>query len=427
LVIYIAGINNMTTVYLFHRDLRLHDSNALFEAQERKAPVLPLFVFTPPQVSEKNALRSLNSIQFMLNSLAELEAAVKEDGGKLYFAYGETVEILRLIAKRVKIGAVVETADYTPYAKKRSELLAAFCADIGAEYVSVHDSYLFPPGTIVNKSGKTFQKFTPFYETAVKKHVAAAVGKPRLTYNSFRPGHGGTRKVRLARGFAPLALLRKRLLPVENAELAVKGGRAEGLELLKSIPKSYGKTRDILSVPTSMLSAHNHFGTVSIREVYAASSDVEFRRQLWWRDFYGCIMNDFTTLYGVGPYEFQKTASQTAAEDAAFKAWCLGKTGVPLIDAAMNQLLRTGYMHNRARMAVASWLVKDKGVHWRRGERFFAQHLVDYDAAMNMMNWIWVASVLPFASAPFRRIDAYKTAERYDPDGAYVGAWLTET
>jgi deoxyribodipyrimidine photo-lyase len=159
--------------------------------------------------------------------------------------------------------------------------------------------------------------------------------------------------------------------------------------------------------------------------VYAATTDVEFRRQLWWRDFYGHIMADFKTLYGVEPYEFQaSTPAQSEKADQAFKDWCAGTTGVPLVDAGMRQLLRTGYIHNRVRLAVASWLVKDSKVHWRRGERFFAQHLVDYDATQNMMNWIWVASVLPFASAPFRRIDAYKTAERFDPDGAYVKKWL---
>jgi deoxyribodipyrimidine photo-lyase len=179
-----------------------------------------------------------------------------------------------------------------------------------------------------------------------------------------------------------------------------------------------------------MLSAHNHFGTLSIREVYARGKKLgltEFVRQLWWRDFYGHIMADFKTLYGVDAYEFQKMPAREPSEKAkkAFRDWCEAKTGVPLVDAGMNQLLRTGYMHNRVRLVVASWLVKDMGVHWRLGERFFARHLVDYDPAQNMMNWIWVASVLPFAQAPFRRIDAYKTAEKFDADGEYVKKWGT--
>ena len=418
----------MTSVYLFHRDLRLEDSNALHIAAELGNPILPIFIFTPVQVSEKNTLRSLNSIQFMLNSLADLESQLHTAGGKLYFAYGDNLHILKMLLRRLDIKALVETADYTPYALKRQAAIKAFCETNTISYHCVEDSYLTAPGSIKNKSGKTFQKFTPFYEAARHSKIASPRGIPKLTWARLRAGGGGTRKLRLRSGLLPLSLIRKRLLPTENAEIAVKGGRTEGLALLKLIPKDYSKTRDTPSIPTSMLSAHNHFGTMSIREVYAAGDDIEFRRQLWWRDFYGHIMADFKTLYGTDPYEFQAAApAQSDRAEKAYKDWCDAKTGVPLVDAGMKQLLRTGYIHNRVRLAVASWLVKDAKVHWRRGERFFAQHLVDYDAAMNMMNWIWVASVLPFASAPFRRIDAYKTAERFDPDGAYVKTWLKDS
>jgi len=178
-----------------------------------------------------------------------------------------------------------------------------------------------------------------------------------------------------------------------------------------------------------MLSAHNHYGTVSIREVYHAGKAIgltAFVRQLWWRDFYGHIMADFETLYKIHPYEFQKEPPRplSTRQEEDLKNWCLGTTGVPMVDAGIKELLTTGYMHNRVRLAVASWLVKDQKVHWRLGERFFAQHLVDYDATQNMMNWIWVASVLPFASAPFRKVDPYRTAEKFNAQGTYVKRWL---
>jgi deoxyribodipyrimidine photo-lyase len=236
----------------------------------------------------------------------------------------------------------------------------------------------------------------------------------------------GTRKVAFS-GHSNLESMFRRLVPTRNPDLATHGGRSVALELLKHLPASYGKTHDIPSISTSMLSAHNHFGTVSIREVYAAADGMtEYRRQLMWRDFYGHIMNDFETLYKTSPYEFQSKWSDSAAADEAFEAWKRAKTGVPLVDAGMTQLLKTGYMHNRVRMAVSSWLVKEKHVHWRRGERFFAQHLVDYDPAQNMMNWIWVSSALPFASAPFRRVDPVATAKRFDPDNEYINKWLSK-
>ena len=137
----------------------------------------------------------------------------------------------------------------------------------------------------------------------------------------------------------------------------------------------------------------------------------------------------FEDLYGVGAYEFQtgaKYESLSAAKAKVLKAWKEGKTGVPLVDAAMRQMNETGFMHNRARLVAASWLVKDMGIWWRWGERYFAERLLDYDFSQNFGNWCWVASVLPFSQAPFRRHDPETTAERLDKDGIYVRHWLKE-
>lgn len=426
------------TIMLFHRDLRIVDHRALQIAADQKKPVLPLFVFTPEQVSEKNTLRSLNSIQFMLESLKDLAGAIRSDGGRLVFAYGDTIDVLKGIHRRAgPVTAVVETADHTPYALKRTELIKKFTESIGATYHAVADSYLLEPGTATNKSGKTFQKFTPFYEAVRGRKIDEPAGKARgLTWarvpSAAGAGGGGTRsktrKVRRLPGEVLLEVMERRLCPRPNAEIAVHGGRAEGLKLLAKIPHDYAKIHDVPAENTSMLSAHNHFGTLSIREVYARGRKLgltEFVRQLWWRDFYGHIMADFKRLYGTDAYDFQKSGpAQSEKAKKTFRDWCDAKTGVPMVDAGMTQLLRTGYMHNRVRLVVASWLIKDMHVHWRLGERFFAKHLVDYDPAQNMMNWIWVASVLPFAQAPFRKIDAYKTAEKFDADGTYVEKWL---
>jgi deoxyribodipyrimidine photo-lyase len=225
-----------------------------------------------------------------------------------------------------------------------------------------------------------------------------------------------------------LETMRRRLVPHPNSEIAVKGGREEGQHLMHSIPSNYEKIHDIPSQSTSMLSAHLHFGTVSIREVYweGKKKGVDaFVRQLYWREFYANIMDAFELLYKVHPYEFQKDRVVTEKQKEAFDKWCKGETGVPLVDAGMKQMLRTGYMHNRVRLVVANWLVKDMHVHWRLGERFFAQHLVDVSPSNNCGNWQWVASVLPFSQAPFRKVDAYKTAEKFDPDGTYVKKWNT--
>jgi deoxyribodipyrimidine photo-lyase len=414
-------------VFLFHRDLRIVDHNGLHFAKEEYKNILPLFVFTPEQVSDKNKLKSFNSVQFMIQSLKELEEDIRKQGGKLFVAYGDTIDVLKKIKQKFPIEAIVETADYTPYAKQRTEAISKFAT---LKYHAIHDSYLLEPGVIKNGSGKTFQKFTPFYNSALKHKIPAPRNAEQFSWIKSSGSKKGTRKVTKSSWETTLDTMEKRFVPSPNPHIAVKGGREEGLKLIKNIPDGYAKTHDIPSVNTSFLSAHNHFGTVSIREVYAgAKGNTAFIRQLWWRDFYGNIMADFETLYKVGAYEFQKKQYEHPLTDSKrdwFNKWCKGETGVRLVDAGMKQMLKTGWMHNRLRLVVASWLTKDMKIHWRHGERFFAKHLVDYDATQNMMNWIWVASELPFASAPFRKISAKGTAEKFDPDEVYVKEWLGE-
>ena len=417
----------MTALMLFHRDLRIVDHNALERIRDQK--IIPLFVFTPEQVST-NPLKSTNSVQFMIESLRDLEKEIGANHGTLYIAYGDTVEVLASLFRSYPFTTLVETADYTPYAKKRTAHITDFCKKHSISYQSVHDSYLLEPGSILNKSGKTFQKFTPFYDTARTKSIPAPRRAHNFHFCTITKGgftKRGTRKRQRFSWQTTLDEMERRFCPDRNDEIAVKGGRKEGLQLLRKLPQNYAKTHDTPSISTSMLSDHNHFGTVSIREVYAATRQPAFRRQLWWRDFYGHIMADFENLYGMGAYEFEleKWKRPLSKEKHTWlEQWKKGETGVDLVDAGMKQMLRTGWMHNRLRLVVSSWLTKDKGIHWRHGERFFAQHLVDYDPAQNMMNWIWMASALPFASAPFRKVSAKGTAEQFNQDGTYVKTWL---
>jgi deoxyribodipyrimidine photo-lyase len=403
-------------IYLFHRDLRIVDNRGLNAAiqwaRDHSTSIIPLFVFTPTQVSRSNPYKSHAAIHFMLDSLRDLESAIAADGGHLVVAYGDTVTILKRLHEKESIGAVFDVRDYTPFAKQREAAIKAWAGGTGIVYNAVDDIYLTTPGSVLTGTGRTFQKFTPFYETARHRTVDHPTPKPRsIPWSRWKPATGTTLDAMAAKLYKDLP------------EVA-PGGRTEGLKRLATAARlDYEATHDRLDAPTSALSAHNHFGTVSIREVFWGVPNTAFRRQLYWRDFYGHIMAAFEDLYGVGPWEFQKPLRWRRGEREVFEAWAKGQTGVPLVDAAMHQLLRTGFMHNRARMLVASWLVKDKGVQWRWGERFFAAHLVDYDAAQNMMNWVWIASALPFASAPFRRHDPDRYAERFDPEGVYQARW----
>lgn len=415
-------------VFLFHRDLRLTDNRAFAAAvawarDRAGGTLLPLFVFTPAQVGRGNPYKSRPAIQFMIDSLEDLDDTIRHHGARMYFAYGQTVDVLASLGDR--LGAVFETRDYTPFAKVREADIRAFCETRGITHEAIDDLYLTTPGTVRTGGGKTYQKFTPFWEAAKRQTVPKPAPSPSPSEIPWFRG-----PLRGLLGSTTLTEMFKTYVGKRRLSGVQRGGRSEGLKNLASVAADYHEAHDFLAAHTAQLSAHNHFGTVSIREVYwgapiGGEALAAFRRQLYWRDFYGHIMADFEGLYGVGPWEFQAPKGwRSEKEKKVFEAWSRGETGVELVDAAMKQLLATGFMHNRARLVAASWLVKDMGVQWRWGERFFAQHLVDYDPAQNMMNWIWVASVLPFASAPFRRHDPERTAAKLDADGAYRRRWL---
>jgi deoxyribodipyrimidine photo-lyase len=416
-------------LYIFHRDFRVEDHNGLaFVKQLLKEPaykdcqVLPLFIFTPEQVTKKNPYRSLHSIQFMIESLMELNKDLHGERTRLFCFYGSNIEVIERLSTSVSIKAMVETKDYTPFAKKRESDFRQWCMLRSVSYFAPEDIYLTNPGTVLTETGKTFQKFTPFWETARKHPIAKPIHKVSLPWFISRL---------VLEGEVHLTAMRKKLVPYENRRLHVKGGRSEGVSLLKKLPDSYDTTRDYPIYETSNLSAHNHYGTVSIREVFwagKAKKIQEFLRQLYWRDFYGHIMNDFEGLYGEDPFTFMKEAGPGWKTDTkAFIKWCNGNTGHELVDAGMRQLNSTGYIHNRVRLVAASYLAKEERIHWRWGERYFATKLVDYDVTQNMMNWIWVSSVLPFASAPYRRLDPELQAERIDELKGYRSIWLKNT
>jgi deoxyribodipyrimidine photo-lyase len=403
-------------IHIFHRDLRTADNAALNQAvakaAETKSKLVALFIFTPEQVGDQNKFRSTASIEFMLNSLEDLNIQLD---GKLTVIHASQLEALTDLAKSNTIVAISEQRDYTPFAFAREIDMMFFCTQHSIEHLIAEDVYLTVPGSVRTKGGKPYQKFTHFYETAKIRDVGKPTGSADLT--------DLTKLVTPAQ--TTLVKMRASLVPTPNSHLHVHGGRKEALQLLKAGPADYTNNHDIPSIPTSNLSAHNHFGTVSIREVYHAITNEAFRRQLYWRDFYGHICFAFESLYGVSPYEFQKDPQKGWSTDRAeFKKWTDGKTGHPLVDAAMIQLKTTGYIHNRPRLVAAIYLTKHLKIHWRWGEQHFAKHLVDYDFAQNFGNWCWVASVLPFSMAPFRSLDPAIQLKKFDPKRVYVDTWL---
>ena len=403
----------MTWLFIFHRDLRIIDNNTL---ETLHGNIIPAFIFTPEQV-DKNKYKSTNAIQFMLESLEDLDTELRRRNSKLHCFHDTIENVLNSLPSTIT--GIADGIDYTPYAYERTQRIRNWCRTHGKEYRQEHDIYIHPPGTILNKSGKPYQKFTPFYETSLQIPVKPPRKNTSLTFTKS-PLHGQV----------SLAEMWKHLVPVVNSNLHVHGGRTRALQLLSELPdvlRTYEDAKDYPTMRTSWLSAHNHFGTISIREVYsAAKSYPAFIRQLYWRDFYGHVIAAFENLYGVSPYDFtgKRKWREGAAADADFRAWCNGRTGVDIVDAGMQQLNKTGYIPNRVRLIVGSYLVNELGISWKKGEEYFSRHLVDVDYAQNMGNWSWLDGSTPYGQNPLRIMSVTRQEQKFDPRGEYSSDWL---
>ena len=403
-------------LFIFRRDLRIIDNNGLNALAKDCNNIFAIFIFTPEQVGASNTFRSNNAIQFMVESLKDLS---DETGSKIHFFYGKNNTVITDCIKSLHIDVVAFNIDITPYAKQRDEDIAQLCKKLGVEVLTSHDYYLHPPGTIKNGTGGPYQKFTPYYETASKHTVPAPKGKIALplTHSSKHLAHQ-----------IDLQSIAKKIVK-PNDHILVRGGRKEALRTLKDAVKrihSYDAIHNDLNKETSKLSAAIKFGCVSIREVYKAfRSKTGFIRQLYWRDFYANIMHEFPRVIG---HSLKPSYDKIRWHHDArlFKKWCDGETGFPIVDAGMRQMNQTGYMHNRTRLVVASFLIKILLIDWREGERYFATKLTDYDPANNNGNWQWVSGGGADSQPYFRVFNPWRQAEEYDPSAEYIKKWIPE-
>lgn len=407
------------SVFVFHRDLRLQDNLGLEAALSQSQQVLPIFIFDPRQIKEHD-YRSLNALQFMLESLEELEQELKAKGARFFYFQGLGEDVLEQLFRVLPIEAVYTNADYTPFAIRRDQAMANICRENKIEFISCHDALLLAPNAIRTSAGSPYTKFTPFYKKAVQLPVSRPLVNKASNY--------WTGKVTTALATIPPAILERR-----NGHLAQRGGRSRALEQLRQLSKlvDYEQIRNLPEKQgTSMMSAHNKFGTCSIREFYWAIVDAlgvehELVREIFWRDFFSHIAYHSPKVFGRA-FRSEFDAVTWDNNPDLFMAWCEGATGFPIVDAGMRELNVTGYMHNRVRMIVASFLTKDLHIDWRWGERYFAQKLVDYDPAVNNGNWQWVASTGCDAQPYFRIFNPWLQQKKFDSECAYIKRWVPE-
>lgn len=377
------------SLFIFRRDLRLEDNTGLIFALKSSEVVIPAFIFTPEQIDE-NPFRSDHCLKFMIDSLKDLEHQLKEKGAKLFLFKGHPEEVVRECIQKLHIDALIVNRDYTPYSIQRDKKLAQVCQKAGIPFQSFDDALLHPPEETTKKDGKPYTVFTPYFHNASKLEVLPPAQNRFSNYF-----HG---QIPFAKGSYPK-------VTVENAMI---GGRSEALK------------------NPSHLSPYLKFTLCSPREVYAAiRHDTEKLRSLYWRDFFTGIAFFFPHVFK-SAFRPKFDALQWSDDKQAFKRWCEGSTGFPIVDAAMREMNQTGFMPNRFRMITASFLVKDLHINWQWGEKYFAQTLIDYDPAVNNGNWQWAASTGCDAQPYFRIFNPWSQQKKFDPDCTYIKTWIPE-
>lgn len=403
-----------TSLFIFRRDLRLHDNTALHEALRLSQQVIPCFIFDPRQI-EPHPYQGKPGLQFMLQSIDDLQYQLQMAGGKLALYHAPPERVINQLAEQHHIEAVFINRDYTPFSRWRDDELAAVCNRLGIALHIFPDLLLNEPEQAVKSDKTAYKVFTAFYNNAGQFSVALPQALPGQNFLTA----------------ASELTIEQLGLPI--AESSIKGGRKQALAILERLGDcaDYQNTRDFPALDaTSKLSAHLKFGTCSVREAYYAvteqlGSEHPLIRQLYWRDFFTHIAYHFPQVFGRAFVE-KFAGLQWDNNPDYFQAWCDGKTGFPIVDAGMRELNATGFMHNRLRMIVASFLVKDLHIDWRWGERYFAQHLVDYDPCVNNGNWQWAASTGCDAQPYFRIFNPWLQQLKFDRDCRYIYQWLPE-
>lgn len=411
-------------LFVFHRDYRLTDNTGLIQATSRCRRLYCCFIFTPDQVA-KNSYRSDHSIQFMIESLEDLQQDIIKHHGELLFFYGNHVSILSQIIEKLNIQGVFFNDDYTPYAIQRTLKTTKLCEQKKIDCQSFSDYYLFSPGTILNGQGESYKKFTPFYDSAMTQLGSIQPVVHKQSFPFSKTTIPLPHKITLENA--------KSHFYEENPELLVNGGRTHGIKRLHSALQNqghYDRDRDNLTYETTFLSAYIKFGCVSIREVYFSFAKKYGKkcgliRELMWREFFASILFHFPEVVGQS-YQPKYKHIQWSHSTAHFEKWKKGMTGFPIVDAGMRQMNATGYMHNRVRMMTASFLVKTLLLDWRWGEKYFAQRLTDYDIASNNGNWQGISGTGVDMKPYFRDMNPFIQSKKFDKEAEYIQKWVPE-
>ena len=405
-----------TGVVLFTRDLRLSDHPALASAVAEHRGVVPAFVFDEAILA--SSFNRPNRTGFLLECLTDLDASLRGLGAALVVRRGDWVTEAFRLAAAGQAKTIHVSDDVSRYARTRLDRLERMAACAGVEVRRYPGVSVVPPGSVRPAGGDHYQVFTPYYRRWRETAWRALARRPRRVVPAANTGSG------------PLPRLGQLTGESRSPEVARGGETVAQKRLAAWLPGhlgDYGDRRDDLAGDaTSRLSAYLHLGCLSPREAaetaLKAGDGEPFLRQLCWRDFYLQIL---AARPGAAWSDYRQRGDVWDDDPEALGAWRQGNTGFPVVDAAMRQLQREGFMHNRARMIVASFLTKDLYLDWREGARHFLDLLVDGDVANNNLNWQWTAGT-GVDTNPHRIFNPTMQGRRFDPDGEYIRRYVPE-
>ena len=402
----------------FRRDLRLEDNHALHQALTSGNQVIPIFIF------DQNILEKLDDeddarVSFIYDVVFDMKSDLNKMGSDLKVYYGRPIEIMKNLISDNDINAIYYNRDYEGYALERDKRVKEICNDQKVLCYSFKDHVIFEGDEILKDDGDPYVVFTPYSRKWKEKLELSYTEEHQSVLSPFQCKDHYDNFFKTD----PSELISMDTLGFVKSSISFPSKTVN-----QGLIKSYDKKRDYPYIQgTSRLGIHFRFGTISIRDKALKSKDLNevFLNELIWRDFYSMILQHFPRVEKES-FRKQYDLIEWRNNEEEFELWCEGKTGYPLVDAGMRELNTTGYMHNRVRMVVASFLTKHLLIDWRWGEAYFARRLLDYDLASNNGGWQWAAGCGTDAAPYFRIFNPTSQQKKYDPEMKYIEKFVTE-
>lgn len=408
----------MKCIFIYRRDLRIHDNTTLNYLIQNNYTIIPIFIFNIKQIGEKNMYKSNHTINFMIESLLHLN---KELENKLHFFYtDDEAQLLEKLIKSHNVECIAYNSDNTYYSIQRDESIDIMCANNDIKVIKHQDYTLFDINTIKTQDNKYYEVYSSFYKNALKKPIPKPIYKKILSKNILKIEDKNIHKNVLQ-------------FYTKGLKSVTKGGRPVGKKLLVKLKnlKEYEKTRDIVDENTSYLGSHLKFGTISVREFLNRVLELydinhSLVGQILWKEFYINLFINLGFKHTLGGDNYKKKKIKWSSNSELYEKWSSGTTGFPLVDAGMRQLNSIGWMHNRCRMITANFLSLILHIDWHKGEQYFASKLIDYDVAINNGNWQWSVGLGVDRSQFLRIFNPQSQIEKHDKDCVYIKKWVPE-